>query len=633
MYEYNGERKLATDITAKLNQAEEEQWNEKQKREEQLDVEDARRHIILEYGTEKYKSFGTRPDSVNPYLWQSRVNSEFAGVYQLADHHYAVTGASVCLIGLIKGETGWIAIDTGASEEEGNLSIELVEKATGESIKGNIHTLIITHTHYDHFAGAKAFITEGKTVVIGPKDYEQSLVDDNLYAGTAMSRRLIYQSGMALATDELGAQGCGVQALYFFGKTSSTVIPNQLITEEETRVIDGVELSFVLTPNTETRAHMVVYDHTNRVLALGDNSMGTLHNTYTPRGAKTRDAAFWGEVFYHLYLRFGEEVQAVYQGHGIPHFKRTDHHLQKYLLDNAVAYKFTNDQALLLANQGVKLQDIGRKIHIPDSIKKTWYTRDHYGNYTFNARGSVNLVMGFYDGNPVNLWPLEEVEYARKIVEYIGSEDKILEKAEEDFNKGEYQWVANITHFIVMKNPNNTKARYLCADALEQLGYQTQTGLWRNMYLTGAKELRNPESRHTSRRLMDNSSVIPFATTELLLEYLGIHFDGEKGQELSEKFLLHVAEEAESRYVIEIYKGTVFYDRYVERAESKEKLPELILTKHQIYELGSKRLKLNLIKGELTKEAAGILTRLQEAMVDTDVYSDFNIIEPLEENN
>ena len=99
--------------------------------------------------------------------------------------------------------------------------------------------------------------------------------------------------------------------------------------------------------------------------------------------------------------------------------------------------------------------------------------------------------MGWYDGNPVHLAELTPSDYAQKLVEYFGDTDAVLEKAKEDFAKGEYQWVAQITNTLVFADPENTDARYLCADALEQLGYQAESGPWRSAYLCAAQELRN----------------------------------------------------------------------------------------------------------------------------------------------
>ena len=49
-----------------------------------------------------------------------------------------------------------------------------------------------------------------------------------------------------------------------------------------------------------------------------------------------------------------------------------------------------------------------------------------------------------------------------------------------------------------MAQPDNLEARSLQADALEQLGYQAESAVWRNFYLTGALELRRELTTTTS---------------------------------------------------------------------------------------------------------------------------------------
>lgn len=645
-YVYDTKQKKATGYTADKNQLAESSLDDKYKKQEQEDVREAKSHIIYPFGQEEirddkgnilYKPASVsgedrtdekRPDSVNYLLWSNLRNNNFGGVYKMAEGYYAVTGAAVCVIGFIRGETGWIVIDTGASSEESALAVRLVELATDEEVADRVNTVIITHTHYDHFAGIDAFTAKNDIKIIGPAEYEKSLVDDNLYAGVAMSRRLGYQGGLKLKADEFGSQGAGLQKCYFFGKSGSVKLPNIVIGEEKTMLIDGVSLTFIPTPNTETRAHMAVYDNTHKVLALGDNSMGTLHNTYTPRGARTRDASFWGEIFYHLYNKYGDSCQALFSGHGIAQFnsKARPEHIKKYLLDNAVAYKYPSDQALLLANKGVKLSDIGRKIRIPDSISKVWYTRDHYGNYSFNARGAVNRILGFYDGNPVNLNPLEEVEEAKKFVEYSGGADELLRRLENDFEKGEYQWVAKASNYLVMADATNLKARYICADALEQLGYQAHTGLWRNMYLTGALELRNPEAHKQGSRLMSNDEVIPYVEDSLILDYLAINFDGEEGLTYDMDFAFEVVDNNFSNiYRMKIYKGTILYDK----ADEVNDGLLIRLTRDELYSLAEKKLDVDRLTYQAASKAGEVLEYILEHVVDFSAYADFNIIEPL----
>ncbi len=647
---YSKDRKDATEFTRANNQKLRKEMDPEKLKIELLDVEDAKAHLILSLGDEviqdedgnviydpartPVQKSGDFPDTVNPYLWQIKKDNEFAGVYKMAEGYYVVTGVEIAMVAFIRTAHGWIVEDCGNFVEGAKTAMKLAEKAIGKKIEGRIAAVIYSHSHLDHYAGAEAFLTqeqagsleEGKIPVIAPGPYEQSLIDDNLYAGTAMSRRLEYQGGMILPyRDEKGVVSAGLNHTLGIRGKMSMILPTMQIEEETTLTIDGVSLTFLPTPDTETRAHMCVYSNTHKVLFLGDNVMGTLHNTYTPRGARVRDAAEWGKMFYKLYARYGNEVNAVFQGHGIAHFKQENRpdNLKEFLLDNAAAYKFPNDQALLLANQGMKLNEIGRRIHIPDEIGRTWYTRDHYGNYTFNARGCVQRYLGFYDGNPVNLFPLEEQALAKKLVEYIGSEEKIIRLAEQDYEKGEYQWVATITNHLVFQNPDNEKARLLCADALEQLGYQAITGLWRNMYLCGAYELRHPEERKKrTQRYMENRDVMPYVNTSLLLDYLSINLDGEKALKENISFLLKISD-TEETFLTQLYKGTLLYTQSLQEDPS---LTVLTLSKSQLYALAAKEFSTESFSG--SGEALRILKLLDEYVTDTDSFRNFAIVEP-----
>ena len=652
-YIYNADEKDATKITHNYNTKLLENRDKELYKTECEDVENAKAHLVLElkgqniydnggniiYDPVKYPrpEFEGFPDTVNPYLWQINKDNTFAGILKMADGYYVASGIDIAMIGFIKSDNGWIIIDCGNYIESAQVALKLAEKAAGENIHNNIKAVIYSHSHLDHYGGAGAFITQeqtgdikdGKIPVIAPGGYEQSLVDDNLYAGIAMARRLQYQGGMFLKRGTKGSAGAGLHHPLGIRGRMSMILPTWQVEKEETITIDGVTLTFIPSPDTETRAHMCIYSNTHKVLYLGDNAMGTLHNTYTPRGARVRDASFWGGLFYSLYVKYGEEVQAIYQGHGVAHFKmdKRPGNLKSFLLDNAAAYKFPSDQALLLANKGVKLNEAGNELVIPDSISKTWYTRDHYGNYSFNARGAIQRYLGFYDGNPVNLLPLPEKKLAAKLIEYMGSEDLIMEKAEKDYEKGEYQWVATITNHLVFNNPENMKARYLCADALEQLGYQAITGLWRNMYLCGAYELRHPgaASKHNIH-YMDNKDVMPYVSASLILDYLGINYDGLKAVNIEKKFIISVKDSGEM-YLVHLYKGTVFHTQ-INDSQKPGGVPVLTLSKTELYELATKTYNEDTSSG-FNEDAREIISILKEYVTDTSQYKGFNIIEPL----
>lgn len=670
-YLLNANQKEASEITKKYNLTIKENVNLHYLEEEKKDLEELKSHFIYELGTEnitdaegnirwnrKQQDYLRKeaPDTVNPYLWQIAQDGLFAGVVELVKGKvYITTGISPSTVGFVRSDNGWIVVDAGGSINEGELTLDIVEKALGENVREHIKALIISHTHQDHFGGAEVFTKQGhsKVPVYGPKGYEHSLVNDNLYGGIAMSRRLQYQCGLFLPRNEKGYITLGLStAPGAYGRVSS-VFPTEIIEKDTTLHIDGVEIDFLLTPDTETEAHLICYFKDYHALFLADNTVGTIHNTYTMRGAPVRDANYWGQILYKLYLQYGEDAEVIFAGHGIPHWKSAERpdKLKRFLLDNAAAYKFTNDQALLLANEGYNLNEIGNEIKIPESISRTWYTRGHYGSYSFNARASYQKYLGFYDGNPVHLLPLPEKELAAKFIEYVGSAEEVLKKAKEDFEIGEYQWVATVTNHLVFDNPKNLEARYLCADALEQLAYQSENGLWRNAYLSAATELRNPEfAKHINIRAMDNRDTVAYVSTELLLDHLGINFDGYLAEKAADsnldftpseykngtlQFRLQVTDDESFTKVVEshivnIYKGTIFHWQGGNEADSsKEHLPVITTTREGVYNLAVKQYEQ---RKELFKtDRPDILTWINHYVVDTSQYRNFNLIEPLEE--
>ncbi|MGN0483781.1 MAG: alkyl sulfatase dimerization domain-containing protein [Lachnospiraceae bacterium] len=655
-YALNAERKSASEYTKKINQEIRENLDPTAIALEDLELKEIKKHLIFDIGEEnisdengnvlwsrngqQFLKTKTDPDSVNPYLWRTAQESYLAGVYQLSANVYLYIGISNAAIAFVRSKTGWVILDTGTSITEGKTAIQIVEKTLKEQIHGKVKAIFLSHTHTDHVSGIEAFVSkeeiglpeEGKVPIFGPMDYEASLVDENLYTGIAMNRRIQYQIGFFLPHDEKGWVSMGYATTFGVPGEKSNILPNQIVEDNGSIWIDGTKFTIVLTPETETKAHMCIYIEDENVLYLGDNSVGVLHNIYTMRGAQIRNGNFWGKIYYQLYRQFGEEVEVIFAGHGLPHFrlKEKPDNLKNYLLDNAVSYKYTHDQALLLANEGYSIDEVQHHLQVPDSIKNTWYTRPHYGNYAFNAKGTVQKYLGFYDGNPVNLVPLEKAELAEKLISYIGDETLVLEKAKTDFLNGEYQWVATITSLLVYQNPKNMDARFLCADALEQLGYQTDNALFRNAYLSGAMELRDPDfAEHLNIQSMDNKDVIPYVSVELILDYLGINFDGSQAADVDERLLFVVENEKDQTkeyHAIHIYKGTILHD-LADGTNGYETDEIIFLTKQELYDLATKQYT---EKNPGTVQASK-LQNIQSYVVDTSKYKNFNLIEPIKQ--
>lgn len=546
-----GETEGATTITAEANA----EWYEK------LDFSDRREFANAERGwldnaegriidgddnrsAWDLQSYGDlnrdAPDTVNPSLWRNTQLNAKAGLFEVCDGIYQVRGFDMANTTFIRTDHGWIVFDVLMCKENMKAAKELMENRFGPL---DIKAVLYSHSHVDHFGGVEGVITReqvadaklslkkqlasGKTLVLAPAGFLKHAISENVYAGIAMARRAQFQYGTVLDKGEKGALSVGIGMGQSTG-TVALIAPTYEIGEDVPKLtIDGLEIEFQLTPGTEAPAEMNAYFPKYRALWMAENCTGTLHNLYTLRGAEVRDANDWAKYIIEADQRFCDKTDVVFQSHNWPHWGEEIH---DYLLNTAAIYKFIHDQTLHYMNQGYTSTEVAAMLTLPEKLEKVWYTRPYYGTLAHNAKAVYQKYLGWYDANPVNLNPLPPSDTAKKLVEYLGSTDAVLRKARKDFEKGDYQWVAQITKELVFADPSNQKARNLCADALEQLGYQAESGAWRNAYLMGAAELRKGNLSGLARTANGLGSAMKEMTVDMLLDYISILTDANAAQ-------------------------------------------------------------------------------------------------------
>ena len=565
-----GETEGATTITAEANA----EWYEK------LDFSDRREFANAERGwldnaegriidgddnrsTWDLQSYGDlnrdAPDTVNPSLWRNTQLNAKAGLFEVCDGIYQVRGFDMANTTFIRTDHGWIVFDVLMCKENMKAAKELMENRFGPL---DIKAVLYSHSHVDHFGGVEGVITReqvadaklslkkqlasGKTLVLAPAGFLKHAISENVYAGIAMARRAQFQYGTVLDKGEKGALSVGIGMGQSTG-TVALIAPTYEIGEDVPKLtIDGLEIEFQLTPGTEAPAEMNAYFPKYRALWMAENCTGTLHNLYTLRGAEVRDANDWAKYIIEADQRFCDKTDVVFQSHNWPHWGEEIH---DYLLNTAAIYKFIHDQTLHYMNQGYPSTEVAAMLTLPEKLEKVWYTRPYYGTLAHNAKAVYQKYLGWYDANPVNLNPLPPSDTAKKLVEYLGSTDAVLRKARKDFEKGDYQWVAQITKELVFADPSNQKARNLCADALEQLGYQAESGAWRNAYLMGAAELRKGNLSGLARTANGLGSAMKEMTVDMLLDYISILTDANAAQNDDVTLNLIVTDVNEKFYV------------------------------------------------------------------------------------
>lgn len=479
------------------------------------------------------------PDTVNPSLWRvSQLNAKH-GLFKVTDGIYQIRGFDLSNMTIIEGKEGLIIIDPLISEETARAGLELYyqEVKQPETGKRPVKAVIYSHSHVDHFGGVKGVATEedvasGKTRILGPAEFMKEAVSENVYAGNAMGRRSTYMYAAPFNKDPKGTVGSGLGTASSSG-TITVIPPTDTIKKTgETRTIDGVDMEFMMAQGTEAPSEMLMYFPQFKALCSSEDATHTMHNLYTLRGAQVRDASKWWKVLDEAIQRYGDKTEILFAQHHWPKWGKE--RISKFLANERDGYKYMHDRTLNLINKGYTPVEIAETIKLPAELDKQWYFRGYYGTLNHNAKAIYQRYMGWYDGNPANLYALPPVEAAKRYVELAGGAGKMIDNAQKAFDKGDYRWTAEVLKHVVFADPQNRKARNLAADALEQLGYQAESGPWRNEFLVGAYELRNGLLKNPLDLV--STDILSNLTPEMLFDYMGISLNGEKAKDQSLSF-------------------------------------------------------------------------------------------------
>lgn len=454
-------------------------------------IRDADGNVV--YDLEQYgflMSEDTAPDTVNPSLWRQGQLLTIHGLFEVVDGIYQVRGYDLANISFVRGSVGWIVIDPLTSNETAKAALDLINEHVEER---PVTAVIYTHSHVDHFAGVRALVDEadvdaGRVRIIAPEGFMEEAVSENVMAGNVMSRRASYMYGNLLDKGPLGNVGGGLGVTTSAG-TVTVIAPTDIISETPSELtVDGVEIIFQNTPGAEAPAEMMFYFPQFRALDVAENVNSTMHNLYTLRGAKVRDPLNWSKYINEAIEMFGDDVEVSFGSHHWPRWgtEVVVEHMKK----QRDLYKYIHDQTLRLANHGYTMIEIAEMIELPESLATEFSSRGYYGSLSHNVKAVYQRYLGWFDGNPANLHALPPADAGAKYVEFMGGASSVIAKARDSFENGEFRWVAQVMNHLVFAEPDNKEARELLADAFEQLGYQAESGPWRNFYLSGALELR-----------------------------------------------------------------------------------------------------------------------------------------------
>ena len=531
---------------------------------------------------------GESPETVNPSLWrQAGLNAQH-GLYEICEDFYQVRGFDTSNATFIRGNTGWIVIDPLTTAETAAAAYELVTENLGFS---EISAVIYTHSHLDHYGGIlgmleRSRIEEENIPIVAPEGFLREAVAENVIAAPVMGRRATYQFGMLLPWSEQGHVDQGLGKGIPTG-SSALVPPTIEITETgQELTLDGVKIEFQLTPESEAPAEMHFFFPEYKALCMAENCSGTMHNILTLRGALVRDSLQWSKYIDEALERWGDSANLVFASHGWPHWGKDA--VRGYLTRQRDLYRWLHDQAMRLANLGYTPNEIAAEVTLPPGLWDDFMCHGYYGTVSHNVRAVYQRYIGFYDGHPSSLDPHTPVEVGKRYVDFMGGIEDLLEKAKKAFKEGDYKWVAEVLRHAVFANPENEAVRLLQADAFEQLAYQAESGPWRDIYLTGAQELRNG-SINVPVLQRPRLEVAKGMTLGQIFDFLAVKVNGNAAVKLSPMTINWSFSDTNENAYLELSNGTLhskigpmIRSTDLEIVSSRDVLEELISTEYSI---------------------------------------------------
>nr|WP_197504612.1 alkyl sulfatase dimerization domain-containing protein [Mycobacterium sp. 852002-51163_SCH5372311] len=500
---------------------------------------------------------GPAPTSVHPSLWRQSTLTARQGLYEVVPGIYQVRGLDISNMTFVEGDTGIIVIDPLVSTEVAAAALGLYRTHRGADRP--VVAVIYTHSHVDHFGGvlgvtSEADVDSGAVAVLAPEGFTAHAVQENVYAGPAMTRRATYMYGSQLAPGPQGQVGCGLGQIPSTGEVA-IIVPTVDIRETgETHTIDGVQIEFQMAPGTEAPAEMHFYFPRFRALCMAENATHNLHNLLTLRGALVRDPHAWSGYLTEAIDTFADRTDVVFASHHWPTWGREN--IVKFLSLQRDLYAYLHDQTLRLLNQGYTGVEIAEIFQMPPALEQAWHSRGYYGSVSHNVKAVYQRYMGWFDGNPGRLWPHPPEALGGRYVAALGGIERVVELAQTAFDSGDFRWAATLLDHAVFADAQHAGARALYADTLEQLAYGAENATWRNFFLSGATELR--DGNFGTAAQITSPTLLSQLTPEQIFDSLAIRVNGPRSWDLDITIDVTFADSA-ANYRLALRNGVLVY--------------------------------------------------------------------------
>lgn len=615
------------------------------------DVWNPEAYAFLNYHADKAKE-GVIAPALKERARLYRINGLFEVV---PDKIYQVRGYDTTNLTLVRttdskeGAYGWVIINCLRSKECTYEALKLADacfcqrKEIGGNysytITGNIKAIILTEPDEACYGGVKAVLYYNQgcksiaeeenynlredVTIIAAEQYVSSCMKEDLFGGNVKSRLRHLACGKLLDASEDGKIMAGM------GQGTSNGIkgftkPTAIISRSCEYFVRGLRLQFQMSNAIPGTFHLYFPDY--KALWM---SHWTMPFYQLDKGSSMDQGNLW-DYYMEAYESF-RDADVLMEASSWPYWNEGENDfgessIQEYIKAHATLYKSLHDEVLYYANMGYSMEEIADLVDVPRGYEQKYGNRISKEEYALYAKTVFTKYFGWFDGNPIHFKRLSKKKQAMSVLKYF--REDAMDIALNEFENGNYQEVSEVMELALLANPGNEQVRFLLADCLEQLGYQSEYAVMRNSYLEAAYELRHPRDTGKLAVEQENEDFLYYLTPEGFLERLSISYHSKSSDEILDfSFYIHFALEEHSYYQVLVCNGCLLY----QKLETEPLLHVMELNrdtmKALLMAIGKEQRLEHLIPDTENKELNRKLAVLFQSMINLKEYRGYAVVE------
>lgn len=445
------------------------------------------------------------------------------GIFKVGENAYMAYGYALTSPVFIDGPTGVIIIDP--PEDVGKAKQTLA--AFRQYSKKPIVAIMYSHWHPDHYAGVRGYVSDedvksGKVKIIAHDTFLETVIASSSGGdGPIIGARVDYSLGTLLELEPEGRINGGLGP-DFESKLITLIPPTDVFSQELDLELGGLKVHFEWMPS-EATDEIIAWFPDLKLLHTAEVIQGeSFPNLHSIRGSKYRDPERWFKTIDRM-RHFPAQYMMPSHGRPVSGAENVADVLTSYR--DAIQYVF--DQTIRYMNMGYLPDELVQTVKLPEELAEHPWLGDFYGGVKHSVRQIYVGQLGWFEGDPTFLDPLNNIEASSRYVKLMGGQKKVLAEAEKATAQGDHQWSAELLTHVIRLDKTNMKARQIKAKNLREIGFTLTNTNWRNWYMTSALELEGKldYSKAINLQAPDLVKVFPLGA---IFEGLRFRVDGQK---------------------------------------------------------------------------------------------------------